>query len=147
MPNSVASLTSGDDPRDGVAELATRTLARRLAPFSVGELVADDRLEMRGILVGVSFVRLVYDVLSEDCCGGSFAECGKVPTLGEPAIVGRMLRELRSDASDCFCMELTVCDVTRDVFGFQRWLGGGYCVLRIVYEVIKEIVQPGGTFV
>lgn len=30
-------------------------------------------------------------------------------------MVGSALRWLRSDASDCFCMELTVCDVTREV--------------------------------
>lgn len=34
-----------------------------------------------------------------------------MPTEGEPAIVGNWLRLLRSDASDCFCKELIVCEV------------------------------------
>lgn len=34
-----------------------------------------------------------------------------VPTEGEPAIVGNWFR-LRREASDCFCIELTVCAVT-----------------------------------
>lgn len=45
-------------PREGARlEPPTTTLALRLAPlaFDVGELFVDDRLEMRGILVGVSF--------------------------------------------------------------------------------------------
>ena len=73
-PNSVASLAAGDGPReDERAELPTITLARRLAPplaFSVGELVVDDRLEMRGILVGVSFVNAALE-LRDDGGGGS----------------------------------------------------------------------------
>lgn len=58
------------------------------------------------------------DGLSEDGGGGSFEDwCPKVPTLGEPAIVGKTFRELRSDASECFCIELTVCDVAREILG------------------------------
>lgn len=36
-----------------------------------------------------------------------------VPTEGEPAIVGNWLRE-RREVSDCFCIELTVCEVSRE---------------------------------
>lgn len=32
-------------------------------------------------------------------------------------MVGRTFRELRSDASECFCMELMVCEVAREIFG------------------------------
>lgn len=32
-------------------------------------------------------------------------------------MVGSMFRWPRSDASDCFCRELTVCDVSRDDLG------------------------------
>lgn len=37
-----------------------------------------------------------------------------MPTEGDPAIVGNWLR-LRSEVSDCFCIELTVCKVSLDV--------------------------------
>ena len=37
-----------------------------------------------------------------------------MPTDGEPAMVGRWLRLLRREESDCFCNELIVCDVARD---------------------------------
>lgn len=86
-------------------------------PFSVGEFVAEVRLDIRGILVGVSL--LSAEALRDEGGGGSFEDWwGNVPTLGDPAIVGRMFREFRSDVSDCFCMELAVCDVTRElVFG------------------------------
>lgn len=59
-PNSfIDSLPAvGDVPRDGAKTvLLTRRLALRAVPFalSVGEFVAEDRLEIRGIFVGVSF--------------------------------------------------------------------------------------------
>ena len=117
-PNSLAmevSFTKGDPPREGVVVELTITLALREA-FNVGEFAADERPDIRGIFVGVSFVSM--DEFNEDVGGGSFEEwCGTVPTLGEPAIVGRTLRALRSDVSDCFAMELAVWDMTRDVFG------------------------------
>ncbi len=84
-------------------------LARRFdsLPFRVGELASDERPVMRGILVGVSLDNV--DAFNEDDEGGSLDPCwARAPTLGEPAIVGRPLRELRRDASDCFCMELNV---------------------------------------
>ena len=34
---------------------------------------------------------------------------------GDPAIVGKLFFELLNDESECFCIELMVWDVTRDV--------------------------------
>lgn len=65
-------------------------LVRRLL-FRVGEFVAEDRLEIRGIFVGVSFDR-ADDTFSDDDGGASFGSrilpCEIEPTLGEPAMVG-----------------------------------------------------------
>jgi hypothetical protein len=94
-PNSEASFANGDAPRDAPPFWLTKMLARRDAPLplSVGEFVADVRLDIRGIFVGVSFVSATA-LLSDDAGGGSRADwCGRVPTLGEPAIVGRTWRE------------------------------------------------------
>ena len=97
--------------------MPTIMLALRLFPFafSVGEFAADDRLEMRGIFVGVSF-ESVPEVLRAERGGPSFAMSRtagcRPPTEGEPAIVGSWCR--RSDVSDCFCMELTVWEVARE---------------------------------
>lgn len=86
----------GDGPRDEEAtatEDPTRRLALRPGPFAldVGELVADERLEIRGIFVGVSFGN-PDEALSADMGGGSLVlhDCCayKLPTEGEPAIVG-----------------------------------------------------------
>ena len=91
-------------------------LVLQLVPFafSVCELAADDRLENRGIFVGVS-LDSAADMLSEEIGGPSFlfsmTGC-KPPTDGEPATMSSWCR--RSDVSDCFCMELTVCKVVRD---------------------------------
>ena len=88
--------TLGDGPRDEEPtppEDPTRRLALRPAPFAleVGELVAEERLEMRGIFVGVSFDR-ADDALRAERGGASLAPgacCAyKLPTEGEPAIVG-----------------------------------------------------------
>jgi hypothetical protein len=64
-----------------------RVLARRAVEveyFNGGEPAADVRLEIRGILVGVSFVK--------DDEGGSLPSCelfvAMFPTDGEPAMVG-----------------------------------------------------------
>lgn len=62
-------------------------LARR--PFKVGDVTVDDRLAIRGILVGVSFDKAEVEVFNED--GGPPSFCSlelTVPTEGEPAIVG-----------------------------------------------------------
>ena len=69
----------------------TRVLARRAAEIDVeyfkgGEPVADVRLEIRGILVGVSFDSVDVGFIND---GGScelFA--AMFPTDGEPAMVG-----------------------------------------------------------
>lgn len=66
----------GEVPRDGAktVEDPTKRLALRPAPLllSVGELVVEERLEIRGILVGVSFGRL-DDTFREEEGGGSLA--------------------------------------------------------------------------
>src|SRR5712691_929088 len=75
---------------------------------------------MRGILVGVS-LGLGQDPFALDEGGGSRSFMSRlicalppaVPTEGDPAIVGSSIL-LRSDVSDCRCMELIVCDVARD---------------------------------
>ena len=110
---------AGDAPRDDASPLdcPTTMLARRLLPFalSVGEFAADDRLEMRGIFVGVSLDRPAEGLSAER--GGpsllaSRAAACEPPTDGDPAIVGNWCR--RRDVSDCFCIELTVWEVARD---------------------------------
>jgi len=99
---------------------ATFTLARR--PNKIDEFlgggvdIAEVLLEMRGIFVGVSFEILPVELNKDD--GGSFTISFDVcellvPTEGDPAMVGRRFRLLR-DASDCFCIELTVWAVSLD---------------------------------
>ena len=96
-------------------------LARRAADmdaeyFNGGEPAADVRLEMRGILVGVSLDSEHVEFIRDDE-GGSLLSCElfavAFPTDGEPAIVGSRLR-VRRDASDCFCIEPPVCNITRE---------------------------------
>lgn len=71
-----------------------------------GDGAAEVRLEIRGIRVGVS--------LSGVESGTSLLTwLATVPTDGEPAIVGSCAR-LRRDESDCFCIELIVCEVNRE---------------------------------
>jgi hypothetical protein len=75
---------------------------------------------MRGILVGVS-LGLGLNPFAPDEGGGSRSLISRlicallpaVPTDGDPAIVGSSIL-LRSDVSDCRCMELIVCEVARD---------------------------------
>ena len=108
-PNSFMPLPIGEGFADVLKLDDTLTLVLRAVPLSVGEPpMPDVLLEMRGIFVGVSFVSVA--AFSADGGGGSRAAdvCGSVPTLGEPAIVGSAPRVLRSDVSDCFCIELTV---------------------------------------
>jgi len=96
----------------------TRVLARRaerdVEYFNGGEPTADVRLEMRGILVGVSFESADAEPTKDDE-GGSLLSCvlfaAVFPTEGDPAMVGNWLR-LRREESDCFCIELPVCNVT-----------------------------------
>ena len=74
-PNSLimdVSLTKGDVPRDGAAVALITTLVLRAA-FNVGEFAADERLDIRGILVGVSFVS-IDEVFNADGGGGSFED-------------------------------------------------------------------------
>ena len=86
------------------------------AGFWVGDPAADVLLEIRGILVGVSF-GMPDEELSRLFGGPSLGslviEVLAPPTDGDPAIVGSWLRP-RREVSDCFCMELTVCDVSLD---------------------------------
>lgn len=114
-PNSFVTMPVGEGFVEDDTPL-TATLARRLlkVPFCIGDPTVDVRLEMRGILVGVSFGIPETELVKVDG-GGSFASFdtpfAPVPTEGEPAIVGSTLR-VRSELSDCFCMELTVCEVS-----------------------------------
>jgi len=93
----------------------TRVLCAELTP-NPGEPAADVRLEIRGIFVGVSLDKEDKE-LSKTGGGPSFGSFDAlypvVPTEGEPAMVGRWFL-LRREASDCFCIELTVWEVTRD---------------------------------
>ena len=76
-------------------------------PFNVGELFVDERLDIRGIFVGVSFDR--SEAFNEAVDGGSLCPWWpSVPTLGDPAMVGKPFRELRRDTSETFCIELIV---------------------------------------
>lgn len=82
----------------------------------MGELTADVRLEIRGILVGVSLGLPETEFINDDRGSlGSLDVCTLldpvVPTEGDPAIVGNWFLD-RREASDCFCMELTVCEVS-----------------------------------
>ena len=81
---------------------------------------------MRGILVGVSFGN--PDIAEPDN-GGSFGSFEVddarllTPTEGEPAIVGNCVRLLK-EVSDCFCMELAVCDVALEDEDVDRGVTG-----------------------
>lgn len=72
-PNSLVteSFAEGDVPREGVVFALITTLALRPA-FKVGELAADERLEIRGIFVGVSFVNA--EGFNDDGGGGSLED-------------------------------------------------------------------------
>lgn len=77
----------------------------------------EERLAIRGIFVGVSFESAdveLFNVEGGPSLGSLDAVELTVPTEGDPAIVGNWWR--RKDVSDCFCMELAVCDVARDAF-------------------------------
>jgi hypothetical protein len=111
-PNS--SIGTPPGVGEGSAEAVTLTLARRPRKmdefFGGGVDIAEVRLEMRGILVGVS----LEIVFNKD--GGSLAPSFDVcemlvPTEGDPAIVGSWFR-VRKEASDCFCIELIVWEVS-----------------------------------
>jgi hypothetical protein len=127
-PNSLVDSPVGEGSTDGV----TCPLARRVPTtdpdvFNGGDATAEVLLEMRGILVGVS-LRWPVTVISVD--GGSlesFEICELLvpfmPTDGDPAIVGNWLR-VRSEVSDCFCIELTVCDVSLEVDEDVREING-----------------------
>lgn len=96
-------------------------LARRAASVDDEALregeIPEVRLEIRGILVGVSFGLPDIEFIKDEG-GGSLASFPAdwlrlVPTDGDPAIVGSWFRVVveRNEESDCFCMELTVCEV------------------------------------
>lgn len=118
-PNSfINSLPPAGEPLEDARPLDDPTimLARRPFPFafSVGEFAADDRLEIRGIFVGVS-LDSTEEVFSAESGGPSFPSRTtgwRPPTEGDPAMVGSWCR--RREESECFCIELTVCEVTRD---------------------------------
>ena len=120
-PNSFVDNPVGEGLADDAASPPTWTLVRRVDPdiFNGGDAVVEVRLDIRGILVGVSFDCDVKEFISDDA--GSFASLKAceplvpfMPTDGDPAIVGKRLRERREE-SDCFCIELTVCDVSLEV--------------------------------
>ena len=103
---------------------------RRIPPvdpdiFNGGDAAVEVRLDIRGILVGVSFDCDVTEFINDD--GGSFNVCELfvpfMPTDGDPAIVGNRLR-LRREESDCLCMELTVCDVSLEADEAVREIEG-----------------------
>jgi len=113
-PNSFVEKLVGDTlvDVDAIKPLVRLVVNVETEFFNVGEAAADVRLEMRGILVGVSFGSPEVEFNKED--GGSLPSCNVrellvpvVPTEGEPAMVGSWLR-LRREVSDCFCIELTV---------------------------------------
>lgn len=90
-----------------------------MALFNGGVVSVDDLLAIRGILVGVSFGKPAIDPDSDvplpRCPFGS--RLFRVTVLctltdGDPAIVGSWCRLLRLSA--CFCIELMVCDETRE---------------------------------
>ena len=67
-----STVAAGELPREpDTTELPTRRLALRPEPFplSVGECVVEDLLDIRGILVGVSFDKLEVGFKDDD--GGS----------------------------------------------------------------------------
>jgi len=92
-PNSLVKKLEGD----AVVELVARPLVRRLANtdpecFKGGEPVADMRLEIRGIFVGVSFGRVLDGFTKDEVSRKSLTVCVLlvviVPTDGLPAMVG-----------------------------------------------------------
>lgn len=71
--------------------LVRRAVEMDVEYFSGGEPAADVRLEMRGILVGVSFDSADVEFVKDDEAG-SLPSCklfaAAFPTDGEPAMVG-----------------------------------------------------------
>jgi hypothetical protein len=114
-PNSFAD-ASGEGPAEAAPSVLVRLWVSK-EPFMGGDDVAEVRLDILGILVGVSLAPLLPTEFIDDARAslGSFAACDPlIATDGDPAIVGSWLRLVRSDESDCFCMELTVWDVSLD---------------------------------
>jgi hypothetical protein len=123
-PNSLVDKEIGEGLVEELARPVGFTLARRLVYVPVacfpdeGLGTADVRLEIRGILVGVSLGR--PDIEPARIEEWSFSRrlawvlfVPFVPTDGEPAIVGSWVR-LRREPSEIFCIELTVWEVTLD---------------------------------
>ena len=112
-PNSFVDSPVGDgfvdDDKPVAIVLVLRAPTVDEEVFKGGE-TAEERLDIRGIFVGVSFGWEEMVFIEEE--GGSLSSLTGAPTLvlteGEPAIVGSWFRVLRRDVSDCFCMELTV---------------------------------------
>jgi hypothetical protein len=111
-PNSVVNKLVGDGFVEDASPLGRLVADADKECLRGGDGTATDAaLEIRGIFVGVSFGKpepelrpeVSRSLVSLAACEALFM----VPTEGEPAIVGSWLR-LRSDVSDCFCMELTV---------------------------------------
>lgn len=123
-PNSLNDDSGGVG--EGSVEPGTRPPTLRLARrslaifFMVGEPTAEVRLEMRGILVGVSFMVLGRE-FNNDGGGMSLSSLEATeftdPMDGEPAIVGSCCPLVRNDGSDCFCIELAVWAVNLDELG------------------------------
>lgn len=92
-PNSLVERAIGEGLVEDGASPVMLTLVRRLPSadvecFKGGDGTAEVRLEIRGILVGVSLGRPEAELFKDE--GGSFAEFAVplTPTDGEPAIVG-----------------------------------------------------------
>lgn len=148
-PNSLADVRAVGEGfvEDGPGSVAVAfALVRRMLRadpefLSGGDAAAEVRLEMRGILVGVSFGRPETEFNSDD--GGSLNSFKVwellvpfVLTEGDPAMVGSWLR-LRREESDCFCMELTVWEVSLDVDEVVRVIAG--CVIGVEVELVEGL--------
>jgi hypothetical protein len=131
-PNSFMDNPVGEGLADDVASPPTLTLVRRVPTvdpevFNGGDPAAEVRLEIRGILVGVSFSCPATEFISDGGSLESFKICELLvpfrPTDGDPAIVGNRLR-VRREESDCLCIELTVCVVSLEVDEAVREIEG-----------------------
>lgn len=92
-PNSFVEGAVGEGLAEDGARPVILTLVRRLPSaelecFKGGDDTAEVLLDIRGILVGVSFGRPEVELFKDE--GGSFVELAVplMPTEGEPAIVG-----------------------------------------------------------
>ena len=78
----------GEAFAEGTRVLARRAVEMDVEYFNGGESAADVRLEMRGILVGVSLDSEDVEFIKDDDGGSCELFAVTVPTDGEPAMVG-----------------------------------------------------------